>query len=102
MGCSGHIFFAVPSPLSLLLFKLKLVSISSGPFGLFFFFCFFGDVFGVVAAGLGDAAGVDVTSVGVAGVCVAGVAGFGVIGGSDVGVAFAATPAAAAAVWAFF
>ena len=99
MGCSGHIFFAVPSPLSLLLFKLKLVSISSGVFGLFFFFCFFGDVF--VAAGRGDADGADVTGAGVAGVSVAGVAGFGVIVGSDVGVAFAATTAAAA-VWAFF
>ena len=96
MGCSGHIFFAVPSPLSLLLFKLTLVSISSGAFGLFFFFCFFGDVF--VAAD-----GADVTGAGVAGVSVAGVAGFGVVGGSDVGVASAATTAAAAAaVWAFF
>ena len=95
----GIFFFAVPSPLSLLLFKLKLVSISSGAFGLFFFFCFFGDVFGVVAAGLGDAAGADVTGAGVAGVSVAGVADAGVTGGSGVAVSFAAITAAA---WAFF
>ena len=66
----------------------------------FSFFVFFGDVFGVVAAGLGDAAGADVTGVGVAGVCVAGVADAGVTGGSGVGVSFAATTATAA--WAFF
>ena len=101
LDCSGHIFFAVPSPLSLLLFKLTLISISSGAFTLFFFLCFLGDVFGVVAAGLGDAAGADVTGAGVAGVGVAGVADAGVTGGS--GVAFAATTAtAAAAAWAFF
>ena len=57
----GIFFFAVPSPLSLLLFKFTLVSISSGAFILFFFLCFLGDVKGTVGVfgvveGLGDAA----------------------------------------------
>ena len=87
---------AVPSPL-----QIKVgFHLFRGVWFIYLFF-FFGDVFGVVAAGLGDVAVADVTGAGVAGVCVAGVAGFGVIGGSDVGVAFAATTAAAA-VWAFF
>ena len=97
LGCSGHIFFAVPSPLSLLLFKFTLVSLSFGWFILLFFLCFLGDVKGtvgvfgvvVVVEGLGDAAGADVTGAGVAGVGVAGVADAGVTGGF--GVAAAAT-----------
>ena len=76
MDCSGHIFFAVPSPLSLLLFRFTLVSISSGAFILFFFLCFLGDVKGtvgvfgvVVVEGLGDAAGADVSGAGVCWCC---------------------------------
>ena len=99
LGLFRAYFFAVPSPLSLLLFKFTLVSISSGAFILFFFLCFLGDVkvpvgvFGVVVEGLGDAAGADVTGLGVA-----GVADAGVTGGS--GVSAAATTATAAG--AFF
>ena len=96
MGCSGHIFLAAPSPLSLLLFRFVLVSISSGWLGLFFFLFFLrvgnaGDAGGTAAAGV---IGVAVDVFGdAAGVCVAGagVAGAGVVGGS--GVAAAATAA---------
>ena len=103
LGLFGAYFFcgplpAVPSPLQ---FNVDFHLFR----GVYFVFllCFLGDVFGVVAAGLGDAAGADVTGAGVAGVCVSGVADAGVTGGSGVGVAFAATTATAtAAAWAFF
>ena len=96
MGCSGHIFLAAPSPLSLLLFRFTLVSMSS-ICCLFFFLFFFGDigctaaagVFGVTVDVVGDAAGFCVFGVGVAGV---GDTGAGVVGGS--GVAATATAAA--------
>ena len=87
----GIFFFAVPSPLSLLLFKFTLVSISSGWIILLFFLCFLGDakgtvavgVFGVVVEGRDDAAGADVIGAGVA--------------GAGVGVAAAAATAAGGA-----
>ena len=105
MGCSGHIFFAAPSPLSLLLFRLVVVSISSGWLGFDFFFCFLGEVAGAATAGVfgvaledlgGDAAGAEVTGVGVA---VVGVAGAGVgVAGAGVGVAGGSGVAATATV----
>ena len=90
MGCSGHIFLAAPSPLSLLLFRLLVVSISSIGFAFVFFLCFLGEVAGAATAGvfgvdLVDAAA-EVVVVGVAG------AGVGVASGSGV----AATSAVAA------
>ena len=100
MGCSGHIFLAAPSPLSLL-FRFTLVSMSSICCCLFFFLFFFGEIGGTAAAGVfgvavdvvGDAAGFCVAGVGVAGV---GVTGVGVAGGSGV----AATAAAGGAfIW---
>ena len=92
MGCSGHIFLAAPSPLSLLLFRLVVVSISSGWLAFDFFFRFLGEVAGTATAGVfgvaledlcGDAAGAEFAGIGVAVVSVAG-AGVGVAGGSGV------------------
>ena len=73
------IFFAAPSPLSLL-FRLVVVSISSGWLVFDLFFCFFGEVAGTATAVVfgvaleDDAAGAEVAVVGVAGARV-GVAG---------------------------
>ena len=95
LGCSGQIFLAAPSPLSLLLFRFTLVSMSS-ICCLFFFLFFFGDIGGTAAAGVfgvavdvvGGAAGFCVFGVGVAGVGDTGagadVTGAGVAGGSGV------------------
>ena len=78
-GFSGHIFFAAPSPLSLLLFKLVVVSISSVWFAGFLFFIFLDVVDAVVANGT-----VAVDVVGVAGVADI----FGVVLGAGVGGTF--------------
>ena len=60
---SGHNFFAAPSPLSLLLFKLVLVSISSWLADFFFFNCFVavGDTGDADDAGVVKVAGVSGT-----------------------------------------
>ena len=80
---SEHIFFCGPSPLSLLLFKLVVVSISSVWFAGFFFFIFLDVGDAVVANGTGavdvvGVAGVAYVFVVVLGAVVAGT--FGVVG----------------------
>ena len=55
---AGTFFFAAPSPLSLLRFKLVVVSISSVWFVVFFFFIFLDAGDAVVATGAVDVVGV--------------------------------------------
>ena len=87
MGCSGHIFLAAHSPLSLLLFRLVVVSISSIWFAFAFFLCFLGEVAGAATAGV---FGVDLEDV----AAEVGVAGVGVGVASGSGVAATSTVAA--------